>query len=328
MRVNKWQWTALAFTLLLLGGAQASQAFDFGGLLKELEKPKTEPARESGQDPAAEPARKEQDGGLLGLGESLGLIDKKSSDLLKGSVSTLKAFQPIGYEEERAIGGSLAVQVFNRFGGPYPNEALTRYVNLVGRAVADVSDRPEIDYHFAILNTEHPNAFATPGGYVFISVGLLRLLKNEAELAGVLGHEIAHITRKHALQTIQRGQALKGLTSITLTALNKNMGLFDKVIDEVSEILFTRGLDKELEYEADKFGTEYAFRMGYNAEGLKNFIAVLGQSHEGESSIFSSTHPTPGDRLSHLAGEGEKYKLHAHYPVLAQRYKATVQGKL
>ena len=108
MRVNKWQWTALAFTLLLLGGAQASQAFDFGGLLKELEKPKTPPASESGQDPAAEPARKEQDGGLLGLGESLGLIDKKSSDLLKGSVSTLKAFQPIGYEEERAIGGSPA----------------------------------------------------------------------------------------------------------------------------------------------------------------------------------------------------------------------------
>lgn len=330
MRAKKLHWTTLAIFILLLGGSRVSQAFDFGGLLEDLAKPKAEPEKQEApaSAPPAEPAKKEQDGGLIGLGESLGLIDKKSGDLLKSGVSTVKAFQPIGYEEEKAIGGSLAVQVFNRFGGPYKNEALTRYVNLVGQAVADVSDRPDIEYHFAILNTEHPNAFATPGGYVFVSVGLLKLLRNEAELAGVLGHEIAHITHKHALKTIQRGQALKGLTSLTLTAMNKDMGLFDKVIDEVSEILFTRGLDKDLEYEADKFGTEYAFRMGYNADGLKNFIKVLGQSHKGESSIFSSTHPSPGDRLGHLAGESGRYKGHVLYPMLTKRYKSETQGRL
>jgi len=328
MRQNRWSLVALTLIALVFCGSQVSQAFDFGGLLEDLSKPKSAPKSEEPKKEAAPPAEenKAKDGGLIGLGESLGILDKKSGDILKGSVQTLKAFQPIGYEEERAIGGSLAVQVFDRFGGPYKNDALTRYVNLVGRAVADVSDRPDVEYHFAILNTEHPNAFATPGGYVFVSIGLLKLLRNEAELAGVLGHEIAHITHKHALQTIQRGQALKGLTSLTLTAMNKNMGLFDKVIDEVSGILFTHGLDKNLEYEADKVGTEYAFRMGYNAEGLRNFIAVLGERHSGETSIFSSTHPSPGDRIAHL--DMARYKPYGLYPVLSKRYESEVKGKL
>lgn len=308
--------------------AQMSHSFDLGGLLESMAKPpaKSPPPKQEAS-PQEQPA-KEGEGGLLGLGESLGIFDKKTSRILQKSVGAVQAFQPIGLEEEKTIGGSLALQVFHRFGGMYKNPALQTYVNLVGKSVAEVSDRPEIDYHFAILNSDHPNAFATPGGYVFVSVGLLRLLQNEAQLAGVLGHEIAHITKKHALQTLKRSKMLSGLSGLTMAAMDKDEGLFDKVIDEVSNILFTHGLDKDLEFEADKVGTEYAYRLGYHPAGLKDFIQILGQASSGKSSIFLSTHPGPAERFRGLSQLLPQYKGVGLYPVLAKRYQSLVKGQL
>ncbi|NIP99814.1 MAG: M48 family metalloprotease, partial [Nitrospinaceae bacterium] len=280
---------------------------------------------ESQQEQQQAPQKEEKPGGLIGLGSSLGIFDEKTSDVLQKGVGTLKAFQPIGYEEERAIGGSLAVQVFNRFGGMYPNTDLHLYVNLVGQAVAQVSDRPDIPYHFAVVNSEHPNAFAAPGGYVFVSVGLLRLLENEAQLAGVLGHEIAHITQKHALQTLQRSKILKGVGNLTTALMDKNPAMFDQIIDQVSEVLFTRGLDKELEFEADKLGTEFAYRIGYFPGGLKNFLQILGKAR-GRESIFFSTHPSPGDRLRRLTQLMPRYQEASLFPVLKMRFRSITKG--
>ncbi|MBT6717756.1 MAG: M48 family metalloprotease, partial [Nitrospina sp.] len=264
-------------------------------------------------------------GGLIGLGDSLGIFDKKTSKILQQSVSTLKALQPIGYEEEKAIGGRLAVEVFNRYGGAYEDPELLRYVNLVGQAVADVSNRPDIDYHFAILNTEYPNAFATPGGYVFVSIGLLKMIENEAQLAGVLAHEVAHITRKHALQTLERSRSLQGVSSLTLTVMDKDPGLFDKLIDEVSNTLFTKGLDKNLEFEADKYGREFAYRTGYYPGALKRFIQKLGTSKQNQGSIFSSTHPTSRERYSLLNKSASRYKKASLYPTLGKRFKVAIK---
>jgi predicted Zn-dependent protease len=321
---------ALAVVSLIL--AQSSHSFDLGGLLDTMAKPppKSPPAKQeapTNEAPKEQPAQ-ESDGGLLGLGESLGIFDKKTSRILQKSVGAVQAFQPIGLEEEMAIGGSLALEVFHKFGGMYKNPALQNYVSLVGKSVAEVSDRPEIDYYFAVLNTDHPNAFATPGGYVFVSVGLLRMVQNEAQLAGVLGHEIAHITQKHALKTLQRSKMLSGLSGLSMAAMDKDEGLFDQVINEVSNVLFTRGLDKDLEFEADKFGTEFAYRMGYHPAGLKEFIKVLGQSSSGKSSIFMSTHPGPAERFQGLSRLLPQYKAVGLYPTLARRYQATVKGQL
>jgi predicted Zn-dependent protease len=321
----------LILSIVSLLWVQTSHSFRLDKFLEEVTKPPPEPQKQPSQEPAKateQPAQQQGEGGLIGLGESLGVFDKKTSKILKQSVGTLQAFQPIGLEEEKAIGGSLALQVFNKFGGVYKNPALLNYVNLVGKSVAEVSDRPEIEYHFAVLNTDAPNAFATPGGYVFVSAGLLRLLQNEAQLAGVLGHEIAHITHKHALKTLQRSKMLAGLSGLTMAAMDKDNSLFDKVINEVSEVLFTRGLDKELEFEADKFGMEYAYRMGYHPEGLKNFLRVLGKSQGKESSIFLSTHPSPASRFQQLIGLLPQYKGVALYPVLSRRYLSTIQGQL
>lgn len=243
----------------------------------------------------------------------------------KGGKDAAQSLQPIGEEEEKTIGGSLAIQVFNRFGGLYDNPELQRYITLVGQSLADVSDRPELDYHFAVVNSEQPNAFATPGGYVFVSVGLLRALENEAQLAGVLGHEIAHITHRHALQTLERSKKVAGFGALTVSLLGQSPDVFDKVIEQAGEIIFTYGLDKNLEYEADKMGTEYSKRLGYNSSGLKSFLDILDKSRPGKDSVFLSTHPSPSDRLTHLTASDSSGSSQF---LFAAEFKQATQGKI
>jgi predicted Zn-dependent protease len=329
MRKNNFIISRFSFFCLgvfgLLVWASPSYSFNLDGFLKEVEKssrPQPKPKKEELDIKVQEPPAAQQstgNDGMIGLGQSLGIFDKKTSNILKQSVNTLQALQPIAYEEEKAIGGRLAVEVFSRYGGSYDDPELLRYITLVGQAVADVSSRPDIDYHFAIINTEHPNAFATPGGYVFVSIGLLRMIENEAQLAGVLAHEVAHISQKHALQTLERSRSLQGVSSLTLAVMDKNPGMLDKLIDEVSNVLFTKGLDKNLEFEADKYGREFAYRMGYYPGGLQNFIRKLGKSSEGGKSIFMSTHPSAGERYNILKKSWSRYQKASLYPVLKKR---------
>jgi len=163
---------------------------------------------------------------------------EKGQQVLKGAGSALSGLLPIGAREERAIGGALASQVVARYGGLVRNRSLLRYVNLVGKAVAMTSDRPEIDYTFGVLNNNKVNAFAAPGGYVFVTKGLLRRVQSEAELACVLGHEIAHVTKKHILNVIRRSRAISGLAQVTLASLDKNPEAFDEMIKEGMKSLF------------------------------------------------------------------------------------------
>jgi beta-barrel assembly-enhancing protease len=336
MRKNNLKISRFSFFCLgvfgLLVWANPSYSFNLDGFLKEVEKstqPRPQPKKEEldikTQESPPQAQQSTGNDGMIGLGQSLGIFDKKTSNILKQSVNTLQALQPIAYEEEKAIGGRLAVEVFSRYGGAYDDPKLLRYVTLVGQAVADVSSRPDIDYHFAILNTEHPNAFATPGGYVFVSIGLLRMIENEAQLAGVLAHEVAHISQKHALQTLERSRSLQGVSSLTLAVMDKNPGMLDKLIDEVSNVLFTKGLDKNLEFEADKYGREFAYRMGYYPGGLQNFISKLGKSAEGGKSIFMSTHPSAGERYSLLKNSWRRYQKASLYPVLKKRLQSALK---
>ena len=162
---------------------------------------------------------------------------------------------------------------------------------VVGKTIGEVSDRPNLTYHFAILNSQEQNAFAASGRYVFVTIGLLRTLKNEAELAGVLANEVAHVTQKHMLNTIRRGAILANVSEFTLSAMDKNPEMFSNVIDEITDKLFTNGLDKDLEYEADVYGIEFAYRAGYNPNGLQDYLKTL-QAQEGhaQSRFFQPTH--------------------------------------
>ncbi len=259
---------------------------------------------------------------LFGLGNALGL-NKKTIDVIGKGAVALKSLMPIKYKEEKAIGGAVALKVFSRFGGPYPDERLARYVSMVGKSVALASDRPDIPYYFAVLNSQEPNAFAAPGGYIFVTVGLIKKLKNEAQLAGVLGHEIAHVAKRHSLQTIERGKRLRGMSELTLTVMDKDPKMFSDLIDNVSELLFTRGLDRSLEFEADRFGTEYSARIGYQPQGLSKFLKSLRKYRsKGGGSVFFQTHPSSQSRIAALDGKVlPAYSDPKQYKKVGKRFK-------
>ncbi len=270
------------------------------GFLDDLLKapPPQEKQAPPAQEQSPEKSASEESPDLIqGLGEVFG-IKKKKIDLFRQGLGVVEALQPIGEEEEITLGQAVAVEAFSRFGGEYPNQEWTRYINLVGKTVAEFSDRPTLDYHFAILNSPEQNAFAAPGGYIFITVGLLKTLKNEAELAGVLAHEVAHVTHQHMLETIRRGAILGSVSEFTLSAMKKNPDMFSNVIDEMTEVLFTKGLDKEKEFEADVMGIEYAYRAGYHPQGLRDYLQTLRKDEGHTQSRVFTTHPSTALRIS------------------------------
>ena len=162
-----------------------------------------------------------------------------------------------------------------RYGGVYDQPDLTRYVNLVGRAVALTCDRADIEYRFAILNHDSINAFAAPAGYIFVTRGLLKTIRNEAELATVLGHEIGHVTQKHILDVIQRSKQIAGVAETGLAYANKNPDAFKNVIDGAVKKLLDEGLDQSKELESDRLGVIFASRVGYDPTAYATFLDRL-----------------------------------------------------
>jgi predicted Zn-dependent protease len=178
--------------------------------------------------------------------------------------------------------------------------ALQKYVNEVGRWVASQSERPDLPWHFGVIESEDINAFAAPGGYVIITKGLYRKLENEAQLAGVLGHEIAHVVRKHHLKLLQKTQLLNIGAKLLGSKLGEGNDTVQKVIGNGAEIL-ARGLDKNAEYEADRMGVILAARSGYEPFGLPEVLQSISQTaNDSRVALLYKTHPHPDDRLTHL----------------------------
>ena len=178
--------------------------------------------------------------------------------------------------------------------------ALQGYVNRVGRWVASASERPDLKWTFGVIESDDVNAFAAPGGYVFLTRGLYRLLRDEAELAGVLGHEIAHVVKKHHLKVLQKSQAIDAGSKL----LKKQIGdekVAKTLIGSGAEIL-ARGLDKDAEFEADRMGVVLAARAGYEPFGLPAVLQEIGVAAADSSSValLFKTHPHPDERLARL----------------------------
>jgi predicted Zn-dependent protease len=178
------------------------------------------------------------------------------------------------------------------------DEALTRYVNLVGRSVALQSTRRgEIPFVFGVVDTDEVNAFAAPGGYVLLTRGALARMDSEAELAGVLAHEIAHVDETHVLDEIRRSSVLADARDeAQLTGF-----IMDRLAEAGGSLLFT-GLSREDELEADSLGAIYAAASGYRPDGLLRFLERLDEEAAADSSLreWTATHPSESDRVEAL----------------------------
>ncbi|NOS82723.1 MAG: M48 family metalloprotease [Nitrospira sp.] len=241
------------------------------------------------------------------------------TEMVEKTKKAADALLPIGYEAEIAIGQAIALQVVSRYGGVVNNPALTEYVNLVGLAVAHTCDRPDIPYYFAVLNHDSINAFAAPGGYVFVTSGLIKQVRNEAELAAVLGHEIAHVSKKHILDVIQRSKQLTGATEAGLSFFKQDPSKFKGVVDEAVKKLLDEGLDQGKEIEADQVGDVFAARVGYDPTAYVAFLSRL-RTIKGDDLAFFKTHPSFSTRIQAVQQTLQENGLKPNGVLLQERF--------
>ena len=230
---------------------------------------------------------------------SAAAIDWNSIDLDKaweGGTKLVKGVAGISEKEEIRIGREVAANLAARY-GLVSDEKLNRYLNRVGWAAARISERPGLPYRFAVLKTEEVNAFAAPGGYIFVTQGLLKSLKNEAELAGVLAHEISHVTHKHIVKAIQKSN-LMGAGVDFAAAASKNTELLDQVSD-LSINMLMNGLGRKEELEADQVGTTLSGKVGYEPAALLHVVQDIQARHANDKTMirFNKTHPAPEERI-------------------------------
>jgi predicted Zn-dependent protease len=182
------------------------------------------------------------------------------------------------------------------------NQRVQVYVNQVGRWLSLQTERPNLPWQFGVLESTDLNAFATPGGTIFITKGLLMRLTNESELAGVLAHEMVHVLSKHHLAALQKAANMNIASDLAGEALKENGNpLLDKAVKAGTEV-YARGLDKDDEFEADRKGIVIATRAGYDPYGLPAVLQMLDAANAQDSSLalMFKTHPAPRDRLNLL----------------------------
>jgi predicted Zn-dependent protease len=222
--------------------------------------------------------------------------------------------------EEVKLGSDVSERVRDRY-GVAQDAAVHRYVTLVGTLLVKKSTRPNLPFKFIVLDTDGVNAFAAPGGYIHITRGALGLMATEAELAGVLAHEISHVTEKHTIRAIQKNKLVQITAEESIT---KNPELWRKLVDATSDLVMA-GFGRGEEMESDRDGLAMADAAGYAPGGLGEFLKRLSERNKasaGKQGLFAS-HPEMKERLATLDREilARKY---ASASVLGERYKANV----
>ncbi len=232
-----------------------------------------------------------------------------SAGCMVNPVTMKQEFNVVSEDKELQIGRTVHRQIVNQF-GYYHNTALQNYVNEVGQKLASVSRRPDIKYTFTVLDTEMENAFAVPGGYIYITRGLLALINSEAELAGVLGHEIGHIVNRDSAALMSRSMiaqlaTLAGVAGAAASSSGSGGDLAIATNQLFSSIML--GFSREREYMADEQAVEYMFKAGYDPRQVTHFMRSLSRTSQGPAGIqqYLSTHPYIFDRIARVESKAK-----------------------
>jgi predicted Zn-dependent protease len=219
---------------------------------------------------------------------------------------TFEAARPLTDEEEYYVGRSVAARLLSSY-SILQEQELTEYVNLVGKTVALNSDKPYTygGYHFAVLNSKEINAFACPGGTIFITKGMINAVQNEDELAAVLAHEVAHVNHRDGVSAIQKARLTSVATLIgtqaaqryTPAQLSQLITAFEGSIDDVFKTLVVNGYGKSQEYNADEDAISYLARAGYNPSALKDFLQRVVSEGGASGGGIMKSHPATADRI-------------------------------
>ena len=185
------------------------------------------------------------------------------------------------------------------------DKEILQYVNALGSWIARQTGRNDINWRFGVINSSNVNAFAAPDGYILITKGLLRQLNNEAELAGVIAHELTHVTKRHYLIAMKKKDTLGAFAKVGESTVAKSGirggDMAATPMFNLAQNMYSSGLDKGDEYEADRMGIVYATRAGYDPYGLPRVLAMYAANTGAPGfDLLFSTHPSPQDRMAEL----------------------------
>jgi predicted Zn-dependent protease len=229
-------------------------------------------------------------------------------------------------DQDVAIGQKYAPEVEKEMGGRIDNEQLQSYIDSIGQKIARVSHRPDLEYHFVALQHDSLNALALPGGYIFITKGMLQNLTTEAQLAGILGHEVTHVVARDSSAALTRMHVMNLLLAAVLTQETPEGAV---QAARLTRLFLDLQYSRKDEQEADLGGLDYMVKAGYNPHGMVETMQMLEDQQTTRPIEFFSTHPAPENRISYL-----KRKINARYFSLAglqvgeDRYRTAVLEKL
>jgi predicted Zn-dependent protease len=244
-------------------------------------------------------------------------------------------------EQEIQVGRDEHPKILAQFGGQYADAQIRDYVTRLGRSLAARSEMPELDWHFTVLNSDIVNAFALPGGYVYVTRGLLALASSEAELAGVLGHEIGHVTARHSAQRYSRGLLAQGGTAIATVLGGVLLGdagaqLGQSLVGGGAQLALA-SYSREQEFQADELGVRYLARAQYDPLAMARFLEKLQvdsmlqaelAGHPEAANGFSllQSHPRTPDRVRDAIARAGAQARPENPRVLRDEYLRTIDG--
>ncbi|MCL2209039.1 MAG: M48 family metalloprotease [Treponema sp.] len=252
-------------------------------------------------------ASKILDAGAKAAGEA-GIINTNTADAISQSAKAIgAAAEEISPEQEYYIGRAVAANILSSYRIYTGNPALVNYLNLVCSAITINSPRPDIynGYHVAVLDSNEINAFATSGGHIFVTRGLINAAKSEDALAAVIAHEIAHIQLQHSIKAIKTSRITQALLVTGTSAAGAAAGMdvkeltnvFNESVGEIIQTLVNNGYSQAQEFDADNTAMSLLASAGYNPSGLVNMLNEL-RSAQSAGSGFGKTHPTPAQRIT------------------------------
>lgn len=271
-------------------------------------------------------------GSLGGFGGSAGTVGSYAASAVTSVAAVAHAAEDFTPEQEYYIGRSVGASLLTKY-HPYNDAKANAYVNEVGQALAMFSDLPQTygGYHFLIMDSSDINAFAAPGGLIFITRGMLRCCAGETSLAAVLAHEIGHVQNKDALRAIKRSRMTEAFAIIGGEAVKQASGgrlpeltsIFTDCIGDIMSTMVNNGYSRELEYQADKTAVTILRRTGYNPAGLPVMLTEMQKRLTPGHADFAKTHPAPSDRIAQLAGLARVTAVD-ETPARAARFKAAL----
>ena len=264
-----------------------------------------------------------------------GVIDRNTASAISTSARAIgNAAEEITPEQEYFIGRAVAANILNSYRLWNGNPALTAYLNNICMAIVINSPRPDIfnGYRVAILDSSEINAFATSGGHIFITRGLINAAGSEDALAGVIAHEIAHIQLMHGIKAIRNSRITQALMVTGTSAVGAARGMnvteltnvFNETVGEIIQTMVTRGYSQAQEFEADNTAMALMAAAGYSPAGLIDMLRSLS-SVQSSSSGFGKTHPTPAQRITNAERTVRNYTVADNRAVRQARFTAATR---